>query len=65
MSTPNGTDTPDDGPGLRDVIEPHETPHPDHREHAKASPHVDDDELERRTRHERDEVAADRRRDGS
>ena len=51
--------TPQD-PNLHDVIEPHETPHPDHREHAKAGHHVDDDELERRTRLEREEVEEDR-----
>lgn len=51
---------PRDEPNLDDVIEPHETPHPDHREHAKAGPHVDDDQLQRRARLERDEVDADR-----
>ena len=51
---------PHDDPDLNDVIDPHETPHPDHREHAKASPHQDDEQLERRTRLERDEVQTDR-----
>jgi hypothetical protein len=47
------------------VIDPHETPHPDHHEHAKSAPHVDDAELERRTQLERDEVQADREQFGS
>lgn len=51
---------PDNDPNLNDVIEPHETPHPDHREHAKTPAHVDDADLERRTQLERDEVEADR-----
>jgi hypothetical protein len=33
------------------------SPHPDHHEHAKTPRHLDDDELERRTQHERDEIA--------
>ena len=36
---------------------PTEEVHPDHREHAKQGKHVDDDELERRTQHERELVA--------
>jgi hypothetical protein len=46
-------------PDLDDVIETQETPHPDHREHAKVGHRVDDDELERRTRLERNEVKED------
>jgi len=45
--------TPDDAPDLNDVMVPSEEVHPDHREHAKASKHLDDDDLERRTEHER------------
>lgn len=45
---------------LDDVIDPHEQTHPDHREHAKASNRPDDDELARRTEHERAEVEHDR-----
>ena len=39
------------------VMVPTEETHPDHREHAKQPKHVDDDELERRTEHERQIVA--------
>lgn len=46
-------------PNLDDVLVPRETTHPDHREHAKTGHHIDDDELERRTRLERDEVEED------
>lgn len=53
--------TPDDRPDLDDVLDPHEEARPDHREHAKASPHPDDDALARRTEHERREVERDRR----
>jgi hypothetical protein len=45
---------------LNDVMVPTEDVHPDRREHAKSPKHVDDDELERRTEHEREELAADR-----
>jgi hypothetical protein len=45
-----------DTPSLDDVMEPTETARPDRREHAKAPPHPDDDELERRTEHEGAEV---------
>jgi hypothetical protein len=45
--------TPDDAPDLNDVLVPTEVAHPDHREHAKQSKHPDDDDLERRTEHER------------
>jgi hypothetical protein len=57
--------TTQDDPDLGSVIEPHDTPHPDHRERAKAGPHPDDGELRRRTRLERDEVDADRRKSSS
>ena len=50
---------PDDA-DLDDVMVPTEQAHPDHREHAKASKHLDDDELARRTEHERQAVEADR-----
>ena len=50
--------TPDDAPDLNDVMVPTEEAHPDHREHAKQSKHLDDDELERRTAHEREVVDA-------
>lgn len=50
---------PDDA-DLDDVMVPTEQAHPDHREHAKASDHPDDDELARRTEHERHVVEADR-----
>lgn len=50
--TPTGA--PDhDAPTLDDVMEPTETAVPDHRQHAKADPRPDDDDLERRTEHER------------
>jgi hypothetical protein len=42
-----------DQPDLDDVIVPTEEAHPDHRAHAKAGKHVDDDELQRRTEQER------------
>jgi len=45
--------TPDDTPDLNDVLVPTEEVHPDRREHAKQSKHLDDDELEQRTEHER------------
>lgn len=45
---------------LDDVMVPTEQVHPDHREHAKEAKHPSEDELEQRTQHERDIVAADR-----
>ena len=48
-----------DTPTLDDVIEPTEHPTPDHREHAKMPAHPDDEELERRTEHERVELGLD------
>jgi hypothetical protein len=39
-----------------EVMETEEDPHPNRREHAKANPRPDDDELERRTEIERSEV---------
>jgi hypothetical protein len=50
--------TPDDAPNLNDVMVETEEVHPDRREHAKAAKHPDDDELERRTQHERDITGA-------
>jgi hypothetical protein len=47
---------PDDATNLNDVMVPTEEVHPDHREHAKQSKHLDDDDLERRTQHEREIV---------
>jgi hypothetical protein len=41
---------------LNDVMVPTEQVHPDHREHAKKSKHVDESDLEARTQHERDLV---------
>ena len=38
---------------------PTETPHPDHRAHAKTPHRVDDDELEQRVEHERQQTGAD------
>ncbi|MEW5809261.1 MAG: hypothetical protein AB1925_07395 [Actinomycetota bacterium] len=51
------TNDPDD---LDAVLVPTEEAHPDRREHAKTPKHSDDDELVRRTQHERDVVAEDR-----
>jgi hypothetical protein len=47
-------------PNLDDVMTETEQPHPDRREHAKTPKHVDQDELDRRTEHERAEVAEER-----
>ena len=44
-------------PTLDDVMAETEHPHPDRREHAKTPRHLDEDELEQRTQHERDEIA--------
>jgi hypothetical protein len=41
---------------LDDVMETYEDAHPHHREHGKADPRPDQDELDRRTNIERDEV---------
>jgi hypothetical protein len=41
---------------LREVMDTREHPHPNRREHAKADPSPDDDELERRTEIERSEA---------
>jgi hypothetical protein len=46
-------------PTLDDVLVPTEEAHPDHREHSKTAKHVDSDELDQRTAHERDEVEED------
>lgn len=47
-----------DRPDLDDVVETHETPHPDRREHAKTPHPVDDDELAARAQQERDATGA-------
>jgi len=52
---------PDDATDLNDVMVPTEQVHPDHREHAKQPRHLDDDDLERRTQHEREIVDAQQR----
>jgi len=39
-------------PTLDNVMIPTETINPDHREHAKAPAHLDDDELAKRAEHE-------------
>lgn len=41
---------------LDEVMETHEEVHPHRREHAKADPHPDEDELDRKTDVERSEV---------
>lgn len=43
-------------PSLDDVIEPTEHPVPDHHQHGKMPPHPNDEELARRTEHERVEA---------
>ena len=52
MSSPDAADD-------LNVMVPTEEVHPDHREHAKEAKHPSEDDLERRTQHERD-IAADR-----
>jgi hypothetical protein len=47
---------PQDEPTLDDVIEPTEQAPRDRSFHGKQPPHLNDDELERRTEHERAEV---------
>jgi hypothetical protein len=49
-----------DATNLNDVMVPTEEVHPDRREHAKESKHLDDGDLERRTEHEREIVDAER-----
>lgn len=51
--------TENDEPTLDNVIVPTEETHPDRREHGKMPNPVDDDELARRTEHEREEIRAD------
>jgi len=46
-------------PNLDDVIVPEEQAIPDHTAHGKIPKHVDDEELERRTQHERELVGSD------
>ena len=43
-------------PNLDDVMDTEEPATPHRRDHAKAAPHPDEDELDRKTRIERDEV---------
>jgi hypothetical protein len=50
--------TPDDAT-LDDVIDPTEQTPRDRHEHAKTPPHLNDEELARRTEHERVEVGID------
>jgi hypothetical protein len=45
-----------DEPNLDDVMDTEEPATPHRRDHAKAAPHPDEDELDRKTRIERDEV---------
>ncbi|HEY1829614.1 MAG TPA: hypothetical protein VGG38_05145 [Acidimicrobiales bacterium] len=45
-----------DEPTLDDVMDTFEEARPSHREHAKAPPRLDEDELDRRTDIEREEV---------
>lgn len=52
--------TPDDAADSNDVMVPTEEVHSDHREHAKQSKHLDDNDLQRRTQHERNIVDAQR-----
>jgi hypothetical protein len=49
---------PGNRPTLDDVDIPSEDAHPDRREHAKMPHPPDDDDLERRAQHERDETGA-------
>ena len=49
-----------DTPTLTDVIEPTEQATPDHHEHGKTSPRPNDDYLEARTEHEREEITEDK-----
>lgn len=51
--------SPHDEPTLSDVIDPLEQATPDHHEHAKASARPNDEYLEARTEHEREEIAED------
>jgi hypothetical protein len=46
-------------PDLDDVMTPTEEVHPDRKEHAKEGKHLDDAELQARTRHERELVQRD------
>lgn len=52
--------TSNDAADLNDVMVSTEEVHPDNREHAKEAKHLSEDELERRTQHERDIVDAER-----
>jgi hypothetical protein len=51
--------TENDEPNLDDVMVPTEEVHPDRHQHGKMPNPIDDDELERRTEHEREEVRED------
>jgi hypothetical protein len=57
--------TSEDAADLNEVMVPTEAVHPDHREHAKEPKHLSEDELTRRTQHERDIVDAERPHEGS
>ena len=50
----------DDREDVFEVMIPSEEVHPDHREHAKTPKHLDDEDLARRTQHERDIVGGDK-----
>jgi hypothetical protein len=50
----------DDEINLNDVMVPTEDVHPGRRAHAKEDKHLDEDELQRRTEHERQLVERDR-----
>ena len=50
------SDSPDEAHLFDEVMESHEETHPHRREHAKADPRPDEDELERKTNIEREEV---------
>ena len=47
-----------DAAHLDEVMVPTEQLHPDHRQHAKEAKYPSEDDLERRTHHERDTVEA-------
>lgn len=50
----------DDTSDLGEPMLPTEQTHPDHREHAKLSKHVSEEDLDQRVQHERKLVDADR-----
>ena len=56
MSAQSSDGSRGDAPNLDEVMETHEGAQPHRREHAKADPRPDDDDLERRANVEREEV---------